>query len=190
MDNRPGPSPGDDKPGAERVIAILDSQAEQYKIHQRKHESKHVHVFGGLMYCNACKKPMNSSPGNVTRDGWEYSKYSCSTRRKSPAACDCPTISDPIVGEFVFNYILNMLNAQRGFAEISSPEELQRCLLCGDTFIQVKGIEPDGLNDLYSVLASGKISGDVYGKGVKIKRSQSFQGSGRKNRRQNAPWSV
>ena len=159
----------------ERVIAILDSQAEQYKIHQRKHESKHVHVFGGLMYCNACKKPMNSSPGNVTRDGWEYSKYSCSTRRKSPAACDCPTISDPIVGEFVFNYILNMLNAQRGFAEISSPKELQGRLLCGDAFIQVKGIEPDGLNDLYSVLASGKISGDVYGKGVKIKKDGKKQ---------------
>ncbi len=159
----------------ERVIAILDSQAEQYKIHQRKPESKHVHVFGGLMYCNACKKPMNSSPGNVTRDGWEYSKYSCSTRRKSPAACDCPTISDPIVGEFVFNYILNMLNAQRGFAEISSPKELQGRLLCGDAFIQVKGIEPDGLNDLYSVLASGKISGDVYGKGVKIKKDGKKQ---------------
>lgn len=118
---------------------------------------------------------MNSSPGNVTRDGWEYSKYSCSTRRKSPAACDCPTISDPIVGEFVFNYILNMLNAQRGFAEISSPKELQGRLLCGDAFIQVKGIEPDGLNDLYSVLASGKISGDVYGKGVKIKKDGKKQ---------------
>ena len=70
-----------------------------------------------------------------------------------------------------------MLNAQRGFAEISSPEELQRRLLYGDTFIQVKGIEPDGLNDLYSVLASGKISGDVYGKGVKIKKDEKKQHS-------------
>ena len=159
----------------ERIIAILDSQAEQYKIHQRKHETKHVHVFGGLMYCGACKKPMNSTPGNITRDGWKYSKYSCSTRRKSPTACNCPTISDPVVGEFVFNYILNMLNAQRGFAEISSPEELQERLLRGDTFLQVKGIEPDGLNDLYSVLASGKVSGDVYGKGVKIKKDEKRQ---------------
>ena len=56
----------------ERIISILDSQANQYKIHQRKHLTKHVHVFGGLIYCKACQKLMSSSPGNTTRDGWHY----------------------------------------------------------------------------------------------------------------------
>lgn len=159
----------------ERIIAILDFQADQHKIHQRKRMTKHVHVFGGLIYCKACQKLMSSTPGNITRDGWHYSKYSCPTRRKSPTACSCPTTSDPIIGEFVFNYILNMLNAQHNFSSISSPEQLQERLLLGDTFMHIESIDRDGLNDLYSVLSSGKVSGEIYGKGVKIKKDEKKQ---------------
>lgn len=159
----------------QRIISILDTQANQYKLHQRKRLTKHVHVFGGLVYCKMCQKLMSSSPGNITRDGWYYSKYSCPTHKKSPAACPCPTISDPVIGEFVLNYILNMLNAQRNFSDISSPEQLQKHLLIGDTFLQIESIDRDGLNDLYNVLASGKVTGEIYGKGAKIKKREKKQ---------------
>lgn len=161
----------------ERIISILDAQAGQYKIHQRKHSHRHVHVFGGLVHCGECQKLMSCTPGNVTRDGWAYSKYVCPTHRKHPASCPCPIISDAIIGEFVFNYLLNMLNAQRGFSEISSVKQLQKRLLLGDTFAQIEGIDGEGLNDLYAALASGNVSGEIYGKGAKLqsgkKKAQS-----------------
>lgn len=153
----------------ERIISILDSQAEQYNLHRRKRFSKHTHVFGGLVYCASCRKLMSSTPGNITRDGWHYSKYSCPTHRRSPESCPCATVSDPIVGEFVFNYILNLLNAQRGFSEISSTEQLQKHLLSGDTFSYVEAIKKSDLNDLFFSLESGNIKEHIYGKNAKIK---------------------
>lgn len=158
-----------DRAQKERILAILDSQAEQYKLHRRKRATKHVHVFGGLVYCNHCKKLMSCSPGSITRDGYHYSKYSCPTHRRSPESCPCATISDPIVGEFVLNYILNLLNAQRDFTDISSPEMLQKYLLTGDTFSRITAIEKSGLDDLYTVLASGTVRGRIYGRDTKVR---------------------
>lgn len=115
---------------------------------------------------------MGSSPASAKKD-WQYSKYSCSTRRKSTTACSGKSVSDPIVGEFVFNYILNMLNAQKSFSTISSPSILQQRLLMGDTFQSIAFIESDGLNDLYNMLLSGSISGEIYGNDANFKVSDS-----------------
>lgn len=62
-----------------------------------------------------------------------------------------------------------MLKAQRGLDSINSPYELQSALLTGDAFSYIQSIEPDGLNDLYNVLTAGGLSGEVYGKSVKVK---------------------
>ena len=148
----------------ERVIAILDANNKLKR--SRSHAGKHTHIFGGLVFCG---QPMTSSASNVTASGWRYSKYLCPTKRKSATLCTGKSTSDPIIGEFFFNYILNMLNAQRGFSNISSPAELQTALLRGRTFSFIESIEADGLNDLYNVLASGEVSGEIYGKGVNIK---------------------
>ena len=77
------------------------------------------------------------------------------------------------MGEFVFNYILNMLNAQKSFSTISSPSILQQRLLMGDTFQSIAFIESDGLNDLYNMLLSGSISGEIYGNDANFKVSDS-----------------
>lgn len=156
----------------ERIISILESNSRLCKTRNMYKSAKHTHIFASLMYCGNCGKPMGATPAAAKRD-WQYSKYSCSTRRKSATACNGKSVSDPIVGEFVFNYILNMLNAQNGFSSISSPEDLQKRLLLGDTFKDIDHIEPDGLNDLYNVLLSGNVTGEIYGKDVKVKEQQS-----------------
>ena len=152
----------------ERIISILEANSRMTKTRNLYTSTKHTHIFAGLMYCGNCGKPMGSAPASAKKD-WQYSKYSCSTRRMSATACNGKSVSDPIVGEFVFNYILNMLNAQKGFVSTSSPEDLQDQLLVGDTFRGIDHIEPDGLNDLYNVLLSGNVTGEIYGKDVKIK---------------------
>lgn len=152
----------------ERIISILEANSRLCKNRNMYKSAKHIHIFASLMYCGNCGKPMGATPAAAKKD-WQYSKYSCSTRRMSATACNGKSVSDPIVGEFVFNYILNMLNAQNNFSSISSPEELQDRLLLGDTFRNIDHIEQDGLNDLYNVLISGNITGEVYGKDVKVK---------------------
>ena len=152
----------------ERIMATLDSNSKLCKQRNIYKSSKHTHVFGGLIYCGSCGKPLGSTPGNLTRDGWHYSKYTCPTRRKSVTLCTGKSTSDPIIGEFVFNYILNMLNAQNDFDKISSPEELEKLLLIGDTFAYIDHIESNGLNDLFNVLSSGTVKGAVFGKGASL----------------------
>jgi len=151
----------------EHIIAILDAKSKQYSKGQLRIQKKHTHVFGGLVYCGNCGAVMPNSIGNK-RD-WSYTKYLCPTKRKSSVACTGKATSDPMLGEFIFNYLLNMLNAQRTFNSIQSPEKLQECLLLGDTFNEIDRIDQDGLNDLYNVLVSGKVKGKIYGKNVKVK---------------------
>lgn len=151
----------------ERIISILEGNSRLCKTRNLYQTARHVHIFAGLLYCGICGKPMGATPASAKKD-WQYSKYACPTNRKS-AACKGKSVSDPLIGEFVFNYILNMLNAQSSFSCISSPEELQKRLLLGDTFKAIHHIEPDGLNDLYNVLSSGDATGEIYGKDVKIK---------------------
>lgn len=151
----------------ERVIATLNANNKLRK--SRTHAGKHTHVFGGLLFCGNCGKAMTSTPSNLKASGWRYSNYLCPTKRKSATLCTGKSTSDPIVGEFVFNYVLNMLNAQRNFDAINSPDELQIALLTGDAFCHIQSIEPDGLNDLFNVLMDGGLSGEVYGKSVKVK---------------------
>ena len=162
----------------ERIVSILDSNSKLCKERNLYYSPNHIHVFASLIFCGYCGKPFGSTPGNLTRDGWHYSKYSCPTRRRSKTLCSNSGTSDPIVGEFVFNYILNMLNSQHNFKNIHSPEELEQQLLIGDTFSHIIHIEQDGLDDLFAVLSSGKINGAVFGKSIRLPAKRSATESG------------
>ena len=150
----------------ERILAILEANKRLRKTRSVRTDTKHIHIFQGLMICGNCGKPMTSHI--INKKDWSYSNYSCTTRLRVSTDCDGKFTSDPIVGEFVFNYILNMLNAQNDFNSIHSPEELQSRLLTGDTFSYIDRIENEGLCDLFNVLMSGNVTGNIYGKGAKI----------------------
>ena len=115
--------------------------------------TKHVHVFQGLLVCSSCGRMMGASLAARKKD-WQYSKYDCLTRRLSGNLCSGKHTSDPIVGEFVFNFLLNMLNAQRDFWQISTPEDLEKRLLFGNPFKDVEHLDFDGLNDLFNLLGN------------------------------------
>lgn len=156
----------------QRIVSILDSNSRINKKKNNYKSGKYTHIFSGLIFCGSCGSPMGAAPASLRADGWRYSKYSCPTRRKSSTSCVGKSTSDPIVGEFVFNYILNMLNVQRDFREITSAGEMQGKLLTGNTFNYIDHIQEDGLLDLYDVLAKGKVQGAVYGKGANIQPKQ------------------
>ena len=151
----------------DRVIALLNSNSRLKKSNMYK-RGKYVHIFNGLLICGNCGKVMFGTSGPSTRK-IQYSKYSCYTHRRSASISDCKWVSDPVLGEFVFNYLLNMLNAQRDFTSISSPMDLQNRLLFGNTFKEISYIDSDGLNDLFNVLSSGGVKSEIYGHDVKFK---------------------
>lgn len=158
----------------EHIISILNSNSRLRKSRNLHQSGKHTHIFASLLYCGNCGKPMGASPAAAKKD-WQYSKYSCYTQRKVATTCNGKSTSDPIIGEFVFNYILNMLNAQNKIPEIHSPKELQKRLLYGDTFRYIQCIKSDGLNDLYKILLSGNLKKEVYGKNTKIQTTISVK---------------
>lgn len=118
----------------------------------RLHATSNVHIFQGIAYCGKCKSRLTSSPGRKSSTGFQASNYSCPLRRKSKK-CNNKTINDIVLGEFVINYILNMLNAKKMFSKIKTPDELQKQLLCGSTFSGIDHIDVDGLNEYYNLLS-------------------------------------
>ena len=151
----------------ERILALLESNR-RLKSFRKSGKSKYTHIFSGLLICGNCGQPMTSSISTIKKTtGRRYSLYFCPTHRKSKLWCTGKSTSDPIIGEFVFNYILNMLNAQKAFSSETSIQELEQQLLSGDTFSPVAAIAPDGLQDLFHTLRTGTVKGEVFGKDVK-----------------------
>lgn len=66
------------------------------------------------------------------------------------------------LGPFVLNYIANIIKAQNNFGASTSLETFERKLLRGENFLNVVGIEKTGLQEMYSMLKSGKFNTEVY----------------------------
>ena len=152
-----------------RIISFLTANNRLRK--RYKKATKHVHVFSGLLVCANCGKIMNSTPASAKKD-WQYSKYSCPSIRMNPT-CNAKSISDPIIGEFTFNYILNLLNTQKAFPFIKTPADLQKSLLVGNTFSNIDHIEEQGLYDLFNILSTTKLKKSIFGKSKIAKSSVS-----------------
>ena len=136
----------------EKMLAILEENARNKQTVGQKHHSDRVHIFSGIAFCGKCGSKLVSTPGRLHANGYRPSNYSCPKHRKTKE-CDNPTMSDTQVGEFVINYILNMLHAKKTFSAINSPEELERVLLYGNTFSGIDSIDENGLHEFYNLLS-------------------------------------
>lgn len=136
----------------DRMTAIRDNNARFRNQVGQQHYSQNVHIFQRIVYCGKCGSMMVSTPGKLHANGSRSSNYSCPHRRNTKD-CDNPTINDTVLGEFVINYILNMLNAKTSFSSIDSPLDLQKRLLHGRTFSGVDHIDPEGLSEFFNLLS-------------------------------------
>lgn len=134
------------------ILAIMEENARFRNSIGKQRSGKNVHIFSNIAYCGKCGSKMVSTPGKLHADGYRGSNYSCPKRRKTKE-CDNATVSDTQLGEFVINYILNILNAKTSFSGINSPEELEERLLFGNTFADVDHIDQSGLNEFYNLLS-------------------------------------
>lgn len=139
----------------EKMAAIRADNSRLLNSPGKTHSTDNIHIFSGITFCGKCGHKLVSTPGRLHVDGFRPSNYTCPKHRRSHE-CDNPIVSDMIIGEFIINYILNMLNAKKTFSKIDSPEVLQSALLHGNTFREVTGIESDGLNDFFNLLSHYK----------------------------------
>lgn len=131
---------------------LKDNSRSFFNYSGRQHLTEKIHIFSGIAYCGKCGSKLVSTPGRLHADGYRTSTYSCPKKRKTND-CDNPSVNDLIIGEFVMNYILNMLNAKSGFSKIRNPEALEKRLLFGSTFADVEHVEQSGLNEFYNLLS-------------------------------------
>lgn len=141
----------------ERQDKIIARLARNVKSRSGAHNSvnrKNTHVFSGLIFCENCGMMLTSSTGKkMAGDGWRPSIYLCPSKRRH-VSVGCHDTTDSTVGEFVINFIMNMLNTQKNFQLIRSTDDLQRSLLYGKVFDDVDHLDPDSLNDMFNVLSS------------------------------------
>ncbi len=156
----------------ERILRILDDNSKvKYRSSPYGSLNKKIHVFNGLVFCGTCGRAMGGSPVG-SKKSWQYSKYACYTLRQFKSGCRCKASSDPIIGEFTINFILNMLSAQKNIDSINSLPDLQSVLLNGDTFREIDFLNTDGLQDLYDFLHSPQIRSVLYGKAASKERKK------------------
>jgi hypothetical protein len=115
-------------------------------------KTKHIHIFSGVLKCGLCESNFNACKVDKARlNGWRPTTYICSRRAKS-THCNNKMASDVIIGPFIFNYISNILKARMNINEIGGINKLQKILLAGECFEDVKSIAADGLQALYNSL--------------------------------------
>lgn len=137
----------------DHVQKMLDSNARYRNTPGRSSKQKNVNIFSGLIWCSCCGAAFTASPGKLHASGYRPTKYGCPNVRKTKT-CNAKYTSDPAIGEFLLNFILNVINAQKGFEKINSPADLESRLLRGDAFRDVAKIDSASVAALYEMLSS------------------------------------
>lgn len=137
----------------DHVQKMLDSNARYRNTPGRSSKQKNVNIFSGLIWCSCCGAAFTASPGKLHASGYRPTKYGCPNVRKTKT-CNAKYTSDPVIGEFLLNFILNVINAQKGFEKINSPADLESRLLRGDAFLDVAKIDSASVAALYEMLSS------------------------------------
>ena len=111
---------------------------------------KNVHVFARIITCGKCGSIFSAGLDTARKDGYRPSRYTCSTRNRYNYDDSCKEfISDKILMPFIMNYIANFLNARNRVTAQHSLRDIERILLRGSAFVDVTGIDRDGLEQTY-----------------------------------------
>ena len=136
-----------------RMIAISDENKTVQNTEFQHNRRKNTHVFARICFCGYCGSRMSAAPGRTHIDGYMTSVYTC-RRKKTTHTCSNPALIDLSIGEFVINYIANVIATKKSFSAYGSEQELEKRLLQGSAFKDVVRIE--GLYELYDLLSRYK----------------------------------
>lgn len=114
-------------------------------------QRKLVHVFAGLIRCGNCGSNYIASASRRLASGYQPSMYICSGRRRFHA-CKNRYVTDITVGNFVFNYVSNVIRLLDSFRPQWGPARIQRFLLNGKAFRDVTSLSHDTLRRIRLIL--------------------------------------
>lgn len=114
-------------------------------------QRKNVHIFSGLILCGQCGENYFATLSRQRASGYRPSMYSCSGRRKKNH-CDNKYVTDITVGNFIFNYISNLIRLKKEFTPRWQERRLRSALLRGEAFANVKSISPSTLSTIRATL--------------------------------------
>lgn len=149
------------------VNRVMKSNSRSKRLPGQPHTAKNIHIFGGLLYCGTCGCQYVSTPSRKQASGYRPSKYACPNLRKK-MSCNTRSVSDPVIGEFVLNYVLNMMHAKDHFPAIHNTSDLQDALLRGGPFQDVDHIGRDGLESYFNMLTTTPLDGKRFRKPKKV----------------------
>lgn len=149
------------------VNRVMKSNSRSKRLPGQPHTAKNIHIFGGLLYCGTCGCQYVSTPSRKQASGYRPSKYTCPNLRKK-MSCNTRSVSDPVIGEFVLNYVLNMMHAKDHFPAIHNTSDLQDALLRGGPFQDVDHIGRDGLESYFNMLTTTPLDGKRFRKPKKV----------------------
>lgn len=113
----------------------------------------HQHIFSKMIYCGNCEAMLTSGLDTARKDGYRPSRYTCITSGGTKRCSNY--VSDIIIGPFIFNYVSNLIRLQERITPKHSTRDMERALLRGNAFIDVVGIDNDGLKETYFALTNG-----------------------------------
>lgn len=139
----------------DRVELSLKRNKRGGKERGETHSNKNIHIFAGLLKCGICDSNMSATLDRRRANGWRPSAYACSKRRHNSTACNNKYVSDATIGPFITNYVANIIRLKTSLGKSATVDMLERRLLRGEAFANVKGIERDGLEELFSLIKNG-----------------------------------
>ncbi len=138
----------------DRVQAIIEENRVKMQGAGFPHRQKHVHVFGGLLVCADCGAFFQAQKADKRRcNGFRPSLYTCGGRRMK-RNCQAPMSSDVVIGEFVFNFVANLVAvsaARREYVK-AGIDETERRLLQGNAFSDVRQMDAGSLRQIFDAL--------------------------------------
>ena len=121
----------------------------------------HTNIFAGLVECGCCGRSLKAQIRRAFSNGIRFASYCCSSRYdlKKTSCTNLFAYHDKMIGNFVMNYISNIINAKNHIFSMRSPKELEHHLLFGSCFADVVGIaEIDSLYFSFKANAMAKDS--------------------------------
>ena len=117
----------------------------------------HTNIFAGLVGCGCCGRTSKAQIRRAYSNGIRFASYCCSSRYdlRKTSCTNLFSYHDKFIGNFVMNYISNIINAKKHISSMHSPKELERFLLFGSCFADVVGIAE--IDSLYFSLKANSV---------------------------------
>lgn len=117
---------------------IMDTNAQRNTAEFRGNVN--THLFSSMLKCAECGRVFIAGKDRPRKDGYTPSKYRCQNRMRG-MGCNAKMANDDKIGNFVLSYISNFIEASSNINENTSIENLEKMLLKGHAFKNVKSMD-------------------------------------------------